>query len=665
MSLHPHTQTIETQVPQISMLTKLRDTVGTTSTDTLVTAQIPHNIHTVEELESDSLVLTNAFRESFDGNFMNIKFSGLNYVLAGKTLLENVGGEFKAGRMVSIIGPSGVGKSTFLNTVMGKIGKVDGKITVNGDSVSLSTLKKLIGYVPQDDIMTRELTVKEVIHYSARMRLPRKWSNDKVDSFVDSILHLLNLTNIGNNFIGDELKRGISGGQRKRVNIGMELAAAPLALFLDEPTSGVDSTSALQITKILRRLSRIGLTVVCIIHQPGDELFNTFDDVCMFEEGGKLAYFGPVKDAKSYFEGQGFSFEGQTNLPHAYMNILSGLGVVNADFNAGSGTINVESESSSPKQQVDLSGPSNSENSSQPTFIQETIVNVEETADASAVLLKNLKYLAKQRGASFWSQVNRSCYRAIIQQVRTSFALVTEVIVAIGAGLIIGIAAQKDEIFHGILLIPFRQLSSPSNDYMVALYGTLVGISVGIAAGPAGVRIFGENKLVYWREASSGLNTLAYFLGQNLSSIFRISLTALHFTAVYVYFTKPTFSIGLHGISMLVSMAMRRDVAPLMAVVISLLLALLNGSAPSLKSAREAGIEFLFALSPSRWATEAQYGLSLEIYDGIYDLNLSVSLFGYELQKTSRNLGVMAALGIGYRAVAYVLMVLMNRDKQR
>jgi ABC-type multidrug transport system ATPase subunit len=115
---------------------------------------------------------------------------------------------------------------------MGKIKRTKGSLQINGIEDEAFQYKKLTGYVPQDDIMLRELTVRENIAFSAKIRLPRNWTKQQVDNHVNAVIDALGLDNVQDVLIGDEVKRGISGGQRKRVNIGMELAACPLALFL-------------------------------------------------------------------------------------------------------------------------------------------------------------------------------------------------------------------------------------------------------------------------------------------------------------------------------------------------------------------------------------------------------------------------------------------------
>jgi ABC-type multidrug transport system ATPase subunit len=197
-------------------------------------------------------------------------------------------------------------ETTFMNVLMGKVSRTQGKLFINNSESEMSKYKKIIGYVPQEDIMLREMTVRENIEHSARIRLPSSWSRKEVTEFVDGVLEVLNLSHVQNVLIGDESTRGVSGGQRKRVNIGMELAAIPLALFLDEPTSGLDSTAALKVAEILKRIAGLGLTVVSVIHQPRFEIFQQFDEILMIAPGGRTAYLGPTAWAIDYFEGYGF-----------------------------------------------------------------------------------------------------------------------------------------------------------------------------------------------------------------------------------------------------------------------------------------------------------------------------------------------------------------------
>lgn len=159
---------------------------------------------------------------------LRFKFEDLGLTLpSGKLILNGVTGEIVPGKVTVIMGPSGAGKSTFMNVLMGKLARTGGRLMINDREVEMYHFKKIIGYVPQDDVMLHELTVRENIAYSAHTRLPRSWSTKEIESFIDVILEALDLTHVAGNMIN-----AVSGGQRKRVNIGMELVTCPSAMFL-------------------------------------------------------------------------------------------------------------------------------------------------------------------------------------------------------------------------------------------------------------------------------------------------------------------------------------------------------------------------------------------------------------------------------------------------
>lgn len=243
---------------------------------------------------------------------------------AAKPVLSNVTGEISRGSLVGVLGGSGAGKSTFVNVLMGKQ-KHSGVVRVNGVQSKLSNFKKIIGYVPQDDIVLPELTVRENILHSARIRLPCSWKDSEIQHHVDILIECLQLSHVKDSLVGSPAKPVISGGQRKRVSIGMELAAAPMALFLDEPTSGLDATAASHIMKILSALSRLGITVVTIIHQPREEIFHAIDDLILLANG-RMIYQGKERDVQGYFERTGFNIPERSNPADVLMDIITGAG---------------------------------------------------------------------------------------------------------------------------------------------------------------------------------------------------------------------------------------------------------------------------------------------------------------------------------------------------
>lgn len=223
-------------------------------------------------------------------------FEGIKWSLpspSNRVILSDVEGGFKPARISALMGPSGAGKTSLFRVLLGKVEMDEGSLRINGHETTSSKYKKVLGFVPQDDIMIRELTVRDNIAHSARVRLPSSWSQARIQKHVDAVITVLGLEAVAEQPIGDENARGISGGQRKRVNIGIELASAPAALFLDEPTSGLDATAALDLMKTLRGIADLGITVVAILHQPRVEIFRAFDDLLLLEAGGRAAYVGP------------------------------------------------------------------------------------------------------------------------------------------------------------------------------------------------------------------------------------------------------------------------------------------------------------------------------------------------------------------------------------
>ncbi|KAI9004510.1 P-loop containing nucleoside triphosphate hydrolase protein [Hyaloraphidium curvatum] len=213
-------------------------------------------------------------------------------------VLHGVSGLFQAGHLAAIMGPSGSGKSSLLDVLAGrnKVGAVAGKLYLAGveyPSITPGVLQSLLGYVMQDDAFVANLTVRETLLFSLRMRVRRdQLTKELEESIVSSLLSLLNLSSVANTQVGSPMKRGISGGERRRLSIGCELVTRPPVVFLDEPTSGLDAANALRVVKLLRTLASRGHTIIASIHQPRSSIFRMFDELLIMHRGSE-AYFGP------------------------------------------------------------------------------------------------------------------------------------------------------------------------------------------------------------------------------------------------------------------------------------------------------------------------------------------------------------------------------------
>lgn len=268
---------------------------------------------------------------------LNIEFEDLGLTLYdGTPILCSVSGKFPHSRVTAVMGPSGAGKSTLLNVLLGQagsIGRMTGLIKVNGREMKMSELRTITGFVPQEDIVHEDLTVRENLVYSARLRLSAGKPLKEQMALVDDVINILQLRHVQHNVVGSVERRGISGGQRKRVNLGWELAAKPSLLLADEPTSGLDATAAADVLLGLSRIAELGLNVVTVIHQPRYSIFTLFDDVMLLAKGGRLAYLGPSRLALDYFSSLGFDLPPNENPADFCLDVLSG-GVPREDHSA-------------------------------------------------------------------------------------------------------------------------------------------------------------------------------------------------------------------------------------------------------------------------------------------------------------------------------------------
>jgi ABC-type multidrug transport system ATPase subunit len=237
-------------------------------------------------------------------SFQALSVSGLNRKIGDVVLLEDVEFTIFSGEVVALVGPSGAGKTTLINAIAGIAPADSGSVTLGGGDFHaiLESEPSGVGIVPQEDLVHAELTVEESLFYSGRLRLPADVGRDDISSQVDRVLGELDIRHIANSRIGDVLKRGISGGQRKRVNLGQELLTrSTRVLFLDEPTSGLDPKSSHEIAKQVRQLADGGRLVFLVTHDLSTAILQQVDHLLVMVQGGRMAYFGAPEDACSYF----------------------------------------------------------------------------------------------------------------------------------------------------------------------------------------------------------------------------------------------------------------------------------------------------------------------------------------------------------------------------
>ena len=212
-------------------------------------------------------------------------------------LLKGVDGVLEAGKMVALMGSSGAGKTTLMSLLALRktSGIVEGDVRLNGHPIEPASFRRCTGYVEQFDVQSAQLTIRETIDFSAKLRLDeRTVSKESRDKFVDETLAMLELTSEQHLQVGSDESGGLSFEQRKRLSIANELVSNPTILFLDEPTSGLNSVAAALVMRGMRRIASSGRAVCATIHQPSIAIFNEFDSLLLLKRGGEVVYHGPI-----------------------------------------------------------------------------------------------------------------------------------------------------------------------------------------------------------------------------------------------------------------------------------------------------------------------------------------------------------------------------------
>jgi len=263
-----------------------------------------------------------------------IEASGVAVNIRAKRLLENVSLTIEPKELVALMGPAGAGKTTLLNALNGYSVPSGGRVLINGEDLysHYDLYRGQIGYVPQDDIMHRDLTVEEALFFTARLRLPADFADQDIARRIGEVIAQLGLQGSERTLVGSPERRGISGGERKRVNLAMELLTDPAVLFLDEPTSGLSSEDTLTVVKLLRGLADKGKTILLTLHQPGLEAFKLFDNLAIIArdrgsaEPGRLVYYGRAyPDSVEFFNPDGDTGAGAEPTPDAVLRGLAKL----------------------------------------------------------------------------------------------------------------------------------------------------------------------------------------------------------------------------------------------------------------------------------------------------------------------------------------------------
>eukprot|EP01084_Bolivina_argentea_P257323 433508_1 len=438
--------------------------------------------------------------------FMDVKFENLSLHLKSnnKTILHDCSGYLHCGTVNAIMGPSGAGKTSFLFTLCGKAaayGKISGKIFINGEAKNIHDFSDIVGFVPQSDTMTAEMSVKEMLNFNSKFRLSSNVSRHYRKSVVRDVLKLLKIKRIRHSLIGDDVKRGISGGQQKRVNIGMELVSQPSVLFLDEPTSGLDSTTSNDVMEVLRLIANRGTLVLVVLHQPRYEIFTSFDNIILLAEGGQMVYMGDTKKAMQYFQQFGYIKPPKINEADFLMDIISGTVQLPDDKPIPDLVANWNRMDKKNKWDMHI----NEDYSN--NYMDETYKN-------------NSKYVKRSK-LSFLSQIFMCTKRSLIISWRQKTNLISDIVMITFIGFIIGYTTDSDD---------FQKTAS--NIFNLIITSSIIGCIISL-------KTFGNDRIMYWRFSSCGINRFSYYIGATIASLPWIILHPLIFLIFYIPMTSP------------------------------------------------------------------------------------------------------------------------------
>ena len=288
-----------------------------------------------EELRSDEfnnsenqLIYDNGKQESNIANGLYLTWKDIQFTATiekkPSQILKGVSGFANPGEILAIMGSSGSGKTSLLSILSNQIilqrnTIVTGSVEINGVNIKTIDYSSFSRYVMQQDILMPTLTVKEALIFAATLKI--KGTKQFIESRVDSIMTDLKLTKIADSIIGNELIKGISGGEKKRVCIGIELISEPQILILDEPTSGLDSFTAELVIDLLKTQAKKGKTIVLTIHQPSTSIYKAFDRLLLLVEGNVI-YQGAAQDSVNYFASIGYECPNLTNPPDYFIRIM-------------------------------------------------------------------------------------------------------------------------------------------------------------------------------------------------------------------------------------------------------------------------------------------------------------------------------------------------------
>ncbi|KAK7285030.1 hypothetical protein RJT34_19787 [Clitoria ternatea] len=608
---------------------------------------------------------------------IEVAFKDLTLTLKGKNkhVLRCVSGKIMPGRISAVMGPSGAGKTTFLSALAGKARgcTVTGSILINGKPESIHCYKKITGFVPQDDIVHGNLTVEENLRFSARCRLPDDMPKADKVLIIERVIESLGLQPIRDSLVGTVEKRGISGGQRKRVNVGLEMVMEPSLLILDEPTTGLDSASSSLLLRALRREALEGVNICMVLHQPSYSLFKMFDDIVFLAKGGLTAYHGPVKKVEEYFAGIGIPVPDRVNPPDHFIDILEGLEKPSSGVTHEQLPVRwmLHNGYAVPPEMLrfadEISASSPAPEATNPVTTTEEVVNrqsflVEFWEDIKSNFRNQKDHIEaifstnKDLSNRVTPNVSRQ-YRYFVgrigkQQLREARLIAIDYLLLLVAGALLGSLTKVNDETFGAL------------GYQYTI------IAVSLLCKIAALRSFSLDKLQYWRESASGISSLAHFMAKDTIDMFNTIVKPMIFMSMFYFLSNPRSGFASNyvilvclvycvtGMAYALAIFFQPSPAQLWSVLLPVVMTLIAKQEKDTKF-----MKILVQFCYPKWALEAFIIANAERYTGVWLITRCSSLMdnNYDVTEWPISLAALILMGIFARIVAFFCLIISQK----
>ncbi|KAF3322103.1 ABC transporter G family member 28-like protein [Carex littledalei] len=599
---------------------------------------------------------------------LEVAFKDLTLTLGKKKLLRSITGKLIPGKVTAVMGPSGAGKTTFLNAVAGKVVagcKVSGSVLVNGKVGNIRSYKKIIGFVPQDDIVHGDLTVEENLWFSARCRLSASMKEENKILVVERVIESLGLQGIRSSLVGTVEKRGISGGQRKRVNVGLEMVMEPSLLILDEPTSGLDSSSSQLLLRALRHEALEGVNIAAVIHQPSYTLYRMFDDIIFLAKGGLTVYHGSIEKVEGYFSMLGLNVPDRMNPPDYFIDVLEGIVKSNAQidikhlplqwilYNGYDVPKDMQEDLEEMNGSNRSSGLGSMRAESGESVTDEIWANARYSRNDDTIhkkdFFKKSNDLTNRKTPGVLTQYRYYLGRVVKQRLRDAQGQGIDYLILCLAGTCLGTIARLRDTNFGI----------PGYIYTI--------IAISLLCKIAALKSFSQDQLQYWRERASGMSSLAYFLAKDTVDHFNTIVKPVVYLSMFYFFNNPR-STFLDNVAVMVALvycvtgvgytfavcfqpASAQLWSALLPVVLTLLPTL--GTTP----------QFVANLCYPKWALEGFVIANAKSYSGVWLITRCAILLkkNYNINHWALCLTVLFLYGLLFRIIAFICLILLQK----